>query len=81
MESGPRALGNRSILMSTAKKENKDIINERVKYREGFRPFCPSLTIESAPKYLVQYRAEPFMITSFDTIERKKSLHSSRRTR
>ena len=72
MESGPRALGNRSILMSTAKKENKDIINERVKYREGFRPFCPSLTIESAEKYLVQYRPEPFMITSFDTTEDKK---------
>jgi carbamoyltransferase len=73
MESGPRALGNRSILMSTARKENKDIINERVKYREGFRPFCPSLTIESAENYLVQYRAEPFMITSFDTIEGKKA--------
>ena len=72
MESGPRALGNRSILMSTAKKENKDIINERVKYREGFRPFCPSLTIESAENYLVQYRDEPFMITSFDTTEGKK---------
>jgi carbamoyltransferase len=71
MESGPRALGNRSILMSTAKKENKDIINERVKYREGFRPFCPSMTIEAAADYLVQYRAEPFMITSFDTTERK----------
>jgi carbamoyltransferase len=73
MESGPRALGNRSILMSTAKVENKDIINERVKYREAFRPFCPSLTIEAAPQYLVRYRVEPFMITSFDTIEEKKA--------
>jgi carbamoyltransferase len=73
MESGPRALGNRSILMSTAKRENKDIINERVKYREAFRPFCPSWTIEAAPDYLVQYRVEPFMITSFDTTEEKKA--------
>src|SRR5215510_13524843 len=73
MESGPRALGNRSILMSTARVENKDIINERVKYREAFRPFCPSLTIEAAPDYLVQYRVEPFMITSFDTSDGKKS--------
>jgi carbamoyltransferase len=73
MESGPRALGNRSILMSTAKVENKDIINARVKYREAFRPFCPSLTIEAAPQYLVRYRVEPFMITSFDTIEEKKA--------
>jgi len=73
MESGPRALGNRSILMSTARAENKDIINERVKYREAFRPFCPSLTIEAAPQYLVRYRVEPFMITSFDTIEERKA--------
>jgi len=73
MESGPRALGNRSILMSTAKTENKDIINERVKYREAFRPFCPSLAIESAQDYLVQYRPEPFMVTSFDTTEGKKA--------
>lgn len=73
MESGPRALGNRSILMNTAKAENKDIINARVKYREGFRPFCPSMTVEAAPHYLVNYRLEPFMITSFDTVEGKKS--------
>lgn len=69
MESGPRALGNRSILMNCAKAENKDIINARVKYREGFRPFCPSITVEAAPDYLVKYRLEPFMITSFDTKE------------
>lgn len=73
MESGPRALGNRSILMSTARAENKDIINARVKYREGFRPFCPSMTVEGAPQYLVNYRVEPFMITSFDTTENKKA--------
>jgi carbamoyltransferase len=73
MESGPRALGNRSILMSTACPENKDIINARVKYRESFRPFCPSLPIEFAPEYLVNYRPEPFMITSFDTVAGKKS--------
>jgi carbamoyltransferase len=72
MESGPRALGNRSILMSTARAENKDIINARVKFREGFRPFCPSMTIEAAPEYLVNFRAEPFMITSFDTTPDKK---------
>ena len=40
MESGPRALGNRSILMNPYPAENKDIINARVKFREGFRPFC-----------------------------------------
>ena len=72
MESGPRALGNRSILMSTANAQNKDVINARVKYREGFRPFCPSMTAEAAPEYLVNYRQEPFMITSFDTVADKR---------
>lgn len=66
MESGPRALGNRSILMSPGMAENKDIINARVKYRQAFRPFCPSLPEEVAPKYIQRYRSEPFMVTSFD---------------
>lgn len=68
MESGPRALGNRSILMSPAKSENKDIINGRVKFRQAFRPFCPSMLEEAAGKYLERARSEPFMITSFDVI-------------
>lgn len=66
MESGPRALGNRSILMSPAKAENKDIINARVKFRQAFRPFCPSMLEEAAPEYIERHRSEPFMITSFD---------------
>jgi carbamoyltransferase len=67
MEAGPRALGCRSILMDTSKAENKDIINARVKFREGFRPFCPSMTPKAA-KELLDPRARPerFMITSFD---------------
>lgn len=51
MEAGPRALGGRSILMSPLKAENKDIINNSVKFREGFRPFCPSVTAEAASRY------------------------------
>lgn len=66
MESGPRALGNRSILMSPSPAENKDTINARVKYRQAFRPFCPSLPEEIAPEYIENYRSEPFMVTSFD---------------
>jgi len=66
MESGPRALGNRSILMSPCKSENKDIINAKVKYREAFRPFCPSILYESRDTYLDDARDEFFMITSFD---------------
>jgi len=66
MESGPRALGNRSILMSPLKPENKDIINAKVKFREAFRPFCPSLLWEKRDDYLDDCRDEFFMITSFN---------------
>ncbi len=65
MESGPRALGNRSILMSANRPENKDVINARVKFREAFRPFCPSLLWEKRHEYLQNARDEFFMITSF----------------
>ena len=73
MESGPRALGNRSILMSANKAENKDIINAQVKFREGFRPFCPSLLWEKKADYLEKERDEFFMITSFTCTEAKRS--------
>jgi carbamoyltransferase len=66
MEAGPRALGNRSILMSPKKAENKDIINALVKFREPFRPFCPSMIDEAKNEYLVNARSEKYMITSFD---------------
>jgi predicted NodU family carbamoyl transferase len=58
MESGPRALGARSILMSANRPENKDIINARVKFREAFRPFCPSLLREKREDYLEHARDE-----------------------
>jgi carbamoyltransferase len=73
MESGPRALGARSILMSPIKSENKDIINKFVKFREGFRPFCPSLLYEKRDEYLEDSRDELYMITSFDVLEHKKN--------
>jgi carbamoyltransferase len=65
MEAGPRALGNRSILMSPLTASNKDVLNSRVKFREGFRPFCPSIPAEHRATYLDGGRAEDFMITSF----------------
>lgn len=73
MESGPRALGNRSILMSPLRAENKDIINACVKFREGFRPFCPSLIYEKREDYLEDCRDEFFMITSFDIKQEKRN--------
>ncbi len=71
MESGPRALGNRSILMSPLKKENKDIINAKIKYREKFRPFCPSMLYDKKDEYLVNSREEAFMVTSFEVKKNK----------
>lgn len=71
MESGPRALGNRSILMSPLRSENKDIINRCVKYREAFRPFCPSMLYEKSAEYLVNSRDERFMVTSFSVRKEK----------
>jgi carbamoyltransferase len=73
MESGPRALGSRSILMSANRAENKDIINARVKFREAFRPFCPSLLWEKKDEYLENARDEFFMITSFTCKEAKRN--------
>lgn len=72
MEAGPRALGHRSILMSPLRAENKDIINACVKYREGFRPFTPSILYEKVDDYLRNSREELFMITSFDVKEEVK---------
>jgi carbamoyltransferase len=72
MESGPRALGARSILMSPAPAENKDRLNARVKFREPFRPFCPSLSAERAGEYLSDAATERFMITSFDAQDAKR---------
>ncbi|MBL7197027.1 MAG: hypothetical protein ISS47_02895 [Candidatus Omnitrophica bacterium] len=65
MEFGPRALGMRSILMDPRKKENKDILNKKVKFREPFRPFCPSILKEAAKDYFLLDRIEPFMITAY----------------
>ena len=73
MESGPRALGARSILMSANRPENKDIINARVKFREAFRPFCPSLLWEKKEVYLEHPRDEFFMITSFTCRPEKRA--------
>jgi carbamoyltransferase len=71
MEAGPRALGNRSILMSPLKAENKDIINRKIKYREPFRPFAPAMPVEKMREYLVNPREELFMTCSFDVLEHK----------
>jgi carbamoyltransferase len=72
MECGPRALGNRSILMSPISPANKDILNARVKFRETFRPFSPSIAFEHKDEYLIGGREENFMITSFRVTAAKR---------
>jgi carbamoyltransferase len=51
MEFGPRALGNRSILASAADVSVRELINKKIKYREEFRPFAPSVLEEYASEY------------------------------
>jgi carbamoyltransferase len=65
MEFGPRALGNRSILADPRRKEMKDTLNSRIKYREPFRPFCPSVLAESVGEYFETTYASPFMVMAY----------------
>ena len=60
-EFGPRALGNRSILANPANENAKDLINAKIKKREGFRPFAPSILEESGKEYFEDYQYTPFM--------------------
>jgi len=69
MEFGARALGNRSILANPSNKDMKDKINNRVKHREPFRPFCPSLLYEDKDIYLENAKDAPFMIVAYDAKE------------
>jgi carbamoyltransferase len=61
MEFGPRALGGRSILADPRRKDMKDILNARIKFREPFRPFCPSVLAEAAGNYFETDYPSPFM--------------------
>jgi carbamoyltransferase len=62
MEWGPRALGNRSILADPRRAEMKDVLNARVKRRENFRPFAPSVLLEQTHKYFELSYPDPFML-------------------
>lgn len=65
MEFGPRALGHRSILASPTKIDNRDRVNEAVKFREIWRPFAPAVLHEHGHLYFEDYRMSPYMILSF----------------
>jgi len=61
-EIGPRALGHRSIICDPGKPGMKDVLNEKVKHREGFRPFAPSVLLEHAPEYFDLDCESPYML-------------------
>jgi carbamoyltransferase len=69
LEGGPRALGGRSILADPRSVAARDRVNAAIKFREYWRPFCPSLTIEAAEQYLKKPDAAPFMILAFEATE------------
>jgi carbamoyltransferase len=62
MEYGPRALGNRSILGNPCLPDTQKKINLKIKYREGFRPFAPSVLEEDIPEYFDLDRPSPYML-------------------
>ena len=66
MEWGPRALGNRSILTHPGPPEMKDTLNARIKHREWFRPFAPSILSEYQPEYFENSHPSPFMLHVFN---------------
>jgi carbamoyltransferase len=73
MECGPRALGNRSILADPRNPDMKDILNSRVKFRESFRPFAPSVLEEKCQDYFDRGYPSPYMILVFNALDSMKS--------
>jgi carbamoyltransferase len=65
MELGPRALGNRSILADPRRPEMKDILNARIKHREPFRPFAPSIVEEATGRFFERSYPSPFMLQTY----------------
>ena len=72
MEWGPRALGNRSIIADPRRTDMKDILNARIKYREPFRPFAPSILGEATGDYFDQSYPDPFMIKIYNVLSDKQ---------
>lgn len=61
-ELGPRALGHRSILANPAPPDMKDVLNARVKFREGFRPFAPAVLLERSAELFEHDGDSPYML-------------------
>jgi carbamoyltransferase len=73
MEWGPRALGARSILADPRRIEMKDVLNLKVKRRESFRPFAPSIIREAVPEWFETDDDVPFMMQVFTVQQDKRS--------
>jgi carbamoyltransferase len=74
MEWGPRALGNRSILCDPRRADMKAILNAKIKRRESFRPFAPSVLAEAVREWFEEDDAVPFMMQVFQIREEKRAL-------
>jgi len=71
-EWGPRALGNRSIVADPRRQEMKEILNRRIKHREIFRPFAPSILAESTAEYFEKSHPSPFMTLAYSVRAEKR---------
>jgi carbamoyltransferase len=74
MEWGPRALGNRSILCDPRRQDMKEILNTKIKRRESFRPFAPSILREAVAEWFEQDDDVPFMMEVFQIRPEKRAL-------
>jgi len=74
MEWGARALGNRSILADPRRPDMREIINTKIKSREKFRPFAPSILEEAVPDYFVGAVSDPFMIQVYPVRPDKRAM-------
>ena len=72
MEFGPRALGNRSIVVDPRRVEMKEILNDRIKKREPFRPFAPSILEGHVGEYFEQTHPAPTMLMVYQIREERR---------
>ena len=73
MEWGPRALGNRSIIADARNPEMQKRLNLKIKYREGFRPFAPSVLAEDETEYFDVSAPSPYMLLIADVVEKRRN--------
>ena len=73
-EWGPRALGDRSILADPRRAEMKDILNRRIKHREAFRPFAPSIAEEAVGEFFEKTHPSPFMTFAYPVRREKRGV-------